>query len=225
MKSIHWGLLVFLMVFAGLNPALASPLPIGSIVGSRNAVLDGQQALPNTTVLSGDTLQVNNGVAMVALGQGSRMVLGQNTDASFQQVASGVTLSLNRGRVSVFQPAAGSGFRVKAGDVTITPAQGYKTLGDVAMADGLLLVTAQDGALQIEKHGTTQKILAGKTITIDTKAARAPMPVPPSNRHLKHLHVGPDTLLVAGIVAEAGAATTAIILATRSPKAASAIAP
>ncbi len=224
-KSIHWSLLVFFMAFAGLKPALASPLPIGSIVGSQNAVLDGQQALPNTTVLSGDTLRVDDGVAMVALGQGSRMVVGQDSDASFLQQAEGVTVSLNRGRVSVYQPAAGNGFRVKAGNVTIAPVQGYPTLGDVAMADGLLLVTAKHGALQIEKDGTTQKVLAGKTITIDTRAARAPMPVPPSNRHLKHLRIGAGALLVAGIVAEVGGATTAIILASRTPKAASAITP
>ncbi len=226
MKRIRHSLLVLFILIAGLGPALAGPLPIGSIVGSQNAVLDGQQALPNTAVLSGDSLQVNNGVAMVALGQGSRMILGHNTNASFLQEAEGVTVAMTSGRMSLYQAAAGTGFRVKAGDVTVAPSQGYKTLGDVAMADGLLLVTARDGALQIEKNGTTKEVSAGKTITISTTADRAPTPVPPGNRHLKRiLHISPAALLYLGIGAEIAGGATAIILATRTPKQASAVAP
>ena len=86
MKSIHWSLRVIFMVLGGFKPALAGPLPIGSIVGSQNAALDGQQALPNTTVLSGDTLRVDDGVAMVTL-----RVVGQDSNASFLQHAGDVT--------------------------------------------------------------------------------------------------------------------------------------
>ncbi len=154
------------------------------------------------------------------------MILGHNTNASFLQEAEGVTVAMTSGRMSLYQAAAGTGFRVKAGDVTVAPSQGYKTLGDVAMADGLLLVTARDGALQIEKNGTTKEVSAGKTITISTTADRAPTPVPPGNRHLKRiLHISPAALLYLGIGAEIAGGTTAIILATRTPKQASAVAP
>jgi len=226
MRRIRLCLLILFTAAAGLGPALASPLPIGSIVGSTDAILDGQQALPDTAVLSGDSLQVNDGLAMVALGQGSRMILGHDTEASFLQEPDAVTVSLSRGNMSLYHSATSRDFRVKIGDVTVSPAQGYKTLGEVAMADGLLLVTAKGGALQIEKAGTTQVVSAGKTITLPMAPDRSPTPNPSGNRHLKHIiHLSPAVLLYLGLAAEAGGAATAIVLGTRSSAPASPVTP
>jgi hypothetical protein len=203
--------------------AVAGPTAIGSLVGSRNATLDGQAPLPHTTMLSGDDLQVNDGLAIVALDQGNRMILGRGTEASFSREADGVTVSLARGNVSLYHSEEGSGFRVKAGDVTVAPAKGYRTLGEVAMADGLLLVTAKTGTLQVEKGGATQEVTQGKTITLATNAAGAPAPVPPK-RHIKHIlfpegtpHITAATPLVVTAIVAAGAATTLSVIAlTRS---------
>ncbi|MCL5006490.1 MAG: hypothetical protein M1404_08130 [Acidobacteria bacterium] len=225
-RGSRFSLLILFIAMAGLCPALASPLPIGSIIGSQNAILDGQQALPDTVVLSGDNLQVNDGLAMVTFDQGNRMILGHNTEASFLREADEVTVSLTRGNMSLYHPETSRDFRVKVGDVTVAPAQGDKTLGEVAMVDGLLLVTAKDGALQVERAGTTKEVSAGKTITIATTAARAPAPNPSGNRHLKHIfHPSKKDLLILGLAAEAGGGATAIVLGTRSPKAASPVTP
>lgn len=191
--------------------AFGSPAAIGSVVGSKNATLDGMELLPRSTVFTGDSLNVRNGgVAMVALDQGNRMVLGRGTEASFTRDAQGVMVSMTRGNLSLFHPQTGKIFRVRTGDVTVTPAPGYKTLGELAMVNGLLVVTAKDGTLQVEKSGTTRKVTQGKTITISTSAARAPTPVPPGRRHIKRVAT---TAIAIGIAATA--TTLAIIEITR----------
>lgn len=197
--------------------ALGSPVAIGSLVGSKNATLDGQVPLPRSTVLNGDNLQVNNdGLAMVALDQGNRMVLGRGTKASFTRDAEGVMVSMTSGNMSLFHPQASKTFRVKTGDVTVLPVPGYKTLGELAMVNGLLVVTAKDGALQVEKAGTTKKVIKGQTITIATTADRAPTPVPPGNRHIKHI-LNHKALIILGVGAEAGGVIAAIALVSTGP--------
>lgn len=208
----------------GAATVMGGPLPVGALVGSRNATLDGQAPLPHTTLLGGDNLQVNNdGLAMVALDQGNRMILGRGTAVSFLRQADGVTVSLARGNVSLYHSQQGSEFNVRAGDVTVSPAKGYRTLGEIAMADGLLLVTAKGGALEVEKSGTMQEVANGKTITLAMTAAGAPAPVPP-RRHLKHIiiwgspegpsqvHITQPNLWVIGAITAGGAVGLAYLI-------------
>src|SRR5579872_5763944 len=131
--------------------AIGGSMPIGALMGGQNVTVDGQTPLPHTTLLSGDNLQVNNGLAMVTLDQGNRMILGRETQASFLREADAVSVSLTEGNLSLYHPETSKVFRVKAGDVTVAPAKGYRTLGEIAMVDGLLSVTAKDGVLQVEK--------------------------------------------------------------------------
>lgn len=217
------------MVFT-VATAIGSPAPVGWLLGSRNATLDGQAALPHTAVLSGDNLQVGNGLAMVSLDQGNRMIMGRDTEASFLQQADGVTVSLTRGTMSLYHQGAGEALRVKIGDVTVAPSQNSRTLGEVAMADGFLLVTARDGTLQVERSGRTEEVSKGKTITIAAKAADAPAPAPQEGRgkeHIKHFgaKISPAALLLllgsAGIVS----GTAYAIVAASGGRPASPIAP
>lgn len=227
MRRIMLSLIVVLIGMGGLAVAAAgSPIPIGSLVGSKNAILDGQVPLPHTTVLSGDILQVGDGVAMVALDQGNRMILGRGTAASFSREVDGVAVSLTRGNMSLYHPEAGTGFRVKIGDVTVSPALGYRTLGEIAMVNGLLLVTAKDGALEVERAGTTENVSKGKTITIATTAARARTSNPAGKQHIKHIFsINPKTLLILGGAAEAAGTITAIVVTRSSTPSVSPIMP
>jgi hypothetical protein len=202
------GMVMVAVLAIGWIPALGGSAAIGSVAGSRNATLSGQAVAPNTTVFSGDQLQVREGVAVVAMGQGSRMVFGRETEASFLREANEVTVLLGRGNVSMYQPAESAGLRVKAGAVTVEPAKGYQTLGEVAMVNGAVVVTAKKGTLQVEGQGRSQAVAAGKTVTVpvNTATARAPMPDPPSS----NAHITTATgLAVLGL----GAGTAAAILA------------
>jgi hypothetical protein len=132
--------------------------------------LGGQTLLPNTTLFSGDSLQVKDGVAVVALGSASRIVLGRNTVASFLRDSNEVTVLLGQGNVSVFHDVDGMPVRMKIGDVSVVPVSGFKTLGEVAMLNGAIVVTAKEGMLRVEGNGPAINVAKGKTITVVPEA-------------------------------------------------------
>jgi hypothetical protein len=139
-----------------------------------NATVGGQSLLPNTTIFSGDSIQVRDGVAVIAVGSNSRVIFGRETTASFLRESNGdaVTVLLSQGGVSMLHPTDGTAVRVKVGDVSVTPSAGFKTLGEVAMLNGSLVVTAKEGALQVEGHGVNKSVSKGQTIVIAPKTAQ-----------------------------------------------------
>jgi len=154
-------------------PALAGSAVIGSVAGSLNSTIAGQALLPNTTIFSGDSLQVRDGVAVIAVGNNSRVIFGRDTVASFLRDTNEVTVLLSQGNVSMLHPNDGTPVRVKAGEVSITPAAGFKSLGEVAMLNGSIVVTAKEGAFQVEDHGATKNVAKGQTIVISPKTAQS----------------------------------------------------
>lgn len=173
MKTTGLRLMLFalLMGVVATVPALAGSAVIGSVAGSMNATIGGQSLLPNTTIFSGDSLQVRDGVAVIAVGSNSRVVLGHDTVASFLRDSNEVTVLLSQGNVSMLHPNEGTAVRVKAGEISVTPGSGFKTLGEVAMVNGSIVVTAKEGALEVENHGATKNVAKGQTIVISPKTA------------------------------------------------------
>jgi hypothetical protein len=154
------------------------------VAGSTNATLGGQTLLPNTMLFSGDSLQVRDGMAVVAIGSTSRMVFGRDTAASFLQGSNEVTVLLGQGSVSVFHAEDTMGVRVKVGDVSVVPVSGFKTLGEVATLNGAMVVTAKEGMLRVEGDGKVVNVVKGKTITVyPTVSAPQAGGNPPSGRH------------------------------------------
>jgi len=164
-------LFALLMGAVATVPAMAGSAVIGSVAGSMNATVGGQSLLPNTTIFSGDSLQVRDGVAVIAVGNNSRVIFGRDTVASFLRDSNEVTVLLIQGNVSMLHPTDGAAVRVKVGDVSITPAPGFKTLGEVAMLNGSIVVTAKDGALKVEDHGATKDVAKGQTIVLTPMTA------------------------------------------------------
>jgi hypothetical protein len=157
--------------------ALAGSAVVGSVAGSMNATIGGQALVPNTTVFSGDSLQVKDGAAVVAVGQGSRLVFGRDTSASFLREAEEVTVLLGRGNVSMYHADGRVAVQVKVGEISVMPAKGYKTLGEIAMLNGSLVVTAKEGLLKVTDGVKTVEVAKGKTISVTPKApARTPAP-------------------------------------------------
>jgi len=174
-KHILYGS-ILIMLFAIATSAFAGSAVVGSVAGSINASVGGQALLPNTTIFSGDNLQVREGAAVVAVGSRSRMVFGRNTMVTFQREPNAVTVLLSQGNVALYHSQESLGLQVKAGDVSIQPTAGFKVLGEVAMLDGTIVVTAKEGTLRVDRNGTTTEVVQGKTLTIpsQTRTARAP---------------------------------------------------
>ncbi|MGD0921566.1 MAG: hypothetical protein ABSA70_07365 [Terriglobia bacterium] len=167
-------LLVLLVVLAASVSAFGGSAVVGSVAGSMNATMGGQALLPNTTVFSGDSLAVKDGAAVVAVEPGSRLVFGRETVASFLRETGEVTVLLGQGNVSLYRAAEGVSLRVKVGEVSILPVAGFKTLGEVALLNGVVVVTAKEGKLRVEGSGPAVEVVKGKTITLSAREARSP---------------------------------------------------
>lgn len=169
-------LTILAAVMLAVGPAYAGSAIIGSVAGSKNATIDGQALVPNTTVFSGDSLRVKAGAAVVAVGRGSRLVFGEETVASFLREGTDVTVLLGQGNVLLYQEQAGVNLAVKAGGLTVVPTGGYKTLGEIAMVNGAVVVKAREGKLRVEGNGPAVEVVKGKTITVKEArtAGRAP---------------------------------------------------
>jgi hypothetical protein len=174
-RAMRLAMLVLLAAAVAM-PMYAGSAVIGSVAGAKDATVGGQALVPSTTLFSGDSLQVKEGVAVIAMGQGSRMVFGHQTQASFLREGEGVTVLLGEGNVSLYQPEAGVGLKVKAGTVTVAPAKGFKTLGEVAMLNGSVVVTAKEGKLKVEGNGPAMEVAKGKTVTLKAVGAASPAP-------------------------------------------------
>ena len=164
-------LCVFLLPLFAAALAYAGQAVVGLVAGSTNASVGGTTILPNTTLFSGDSLQVNDGVAAVALGGTSRMIFGSNTVASFRRDSDEVTVLLRQGDVSLFYAENTVPVRVKVDDVSVVPVSGFRTLGEVATGDGEVMVAAKEGRLRVESNGQAINVAKGETITIPAKAS------------------------------------------------------
>src|SRR5208337_3979473 len=200
---------VILLGLVAAVPVLAGSAVIGSVAGSMNATVGGQTLLPNTTLFSGDSLQVKDGLAVVALGSASRIVLGRDTVASFLRDSNEVPVLLGQGNVSVFHDADGMPIRMKIGDVSVVPVSGFKTLGEVAMLNGSVVVTAKEGMLRVEGNGPAINVAKGKTITVVPRT-NAPQNPPGGNPPGAGRIGGGNVYLEAGAL---GAGVVAAILA------------
>src|SRR5436309_929597 len=176
-KSLTSCALLFVLLLALASiPAFAGSAVVGSVAGSMNATLGGQPLLPNSVIFSGDSLKVRDGATVIALASGSRLVFGRETEARFLREGNGVTVLLGEGSVSVYHPEGSAEVRVNANNVSIAPAPGFKTLGEVAMLNGAIMVTSKEGLLRVEGNGSPVEVATGKTITIGSRMARAPRP-------------------------------------------------
>jgi|SRR5436190_2798133 len=187
-----------LAVGLGALSLLAGSAVVGSVAGSLNATMGGKALEANTTLFSGDRLEVKDGAAVVALGAGSRMVFGRQTEAAFLREAEAVTVTLKAGNVSLYHPTAGGAVRVKIGELTIEPGKGYATEGEVAMLDGAVMVTAKTGMLKVGDGKRAQDVKTGQTIKI-AKAANGPQGAGAGGAVAEHTWTLSNGLEVGGI--------------------------
>jgi len=166
-------LLALVLGLVAVPPASAGSAVIGAVAGSTEATVDGVALQPNTTLFSGDNLLVKRGFAIVAVGKTSRMVFGRDTVASFLGETNEVTVLLRQGNISLFHPDDGVAVRVKAGDVSVTPGPGFRSLGEIAMLDGYLVITSQEGTLLVDHGDQTLRVVKGKPLTITSRLAQA----------------------------------------------------
>src|SRR3989442_744265 len=164
-------------IVTSMIPAFGGSNVVGAVVAAKNASVGGVALMPGHTIFSGDDLRVEYGMTMVTMGKGSRLVFGRDTVASFERNSSEVTALLDRGSVSVYHPMDDlMPLRLEVGNLSILPAEGFGTLGEVAVTgEGVVIKTAQ-GLLRVETEGTGQtfQVPKGETVKFVAKTASAP---------------------------------------------------
>ncbi len=204
--KIRLAVVVFGVGLVAAAPAFAGSVVVGSVLGATEATMGPELVIPGSAVFSGDDLRIRNGVAVVTVGQGSRIVFGRDSLARFERESDSVTTILADGSISVFHPLGDkTDLHFRIGNVTITPARGYETLGEVVMNSNALVISASQGLLTVQANGTTTSVTKGHSMNLIPKASRAPQ----TGVAQKVAIDWPQTLLWAG----AGASGVAAILA------------
>ena len=194
--------------------ALQARAPVvGQVALTQATTLDGQPVTAQTTVFSGDTLAVGEGVAVLIVGTGSQIRLGSDTVASFVKEGDSITVHLEKGIVSISSSKDGI-IKVTAAGVVISPAGGFKTIAHIAMlgaAPGSLSVTAREGSLEITQPGSSPvTVTSGSTITVRTQAA-AGAPAPQGGAGGSS-----STLAALGVALSGGALVTSGVAASKA---------
>jgi hypothetical protein len=158
--------------------ARAGSPAVGSIAGSVNASLNGEPIRPDTLVFNGDRLRVEDGAVVAALGQGGRLMFGRDTEASFLRSAREIEVVLGSGSVSIYASSSHDPMRLRLCLLSIKPLAGFETLGDVAAVNGLAVVTAKKGTLEVQGVGPALDVREGHTVTLSLRTARVPQGAP-----------------------------------------------
>jgi hypothetical protein len=197
---LHMAVVITLLSLAASVRVQAGSAVIGSVAGTVNATLDGQTLLPNSVVFNGDRIQVRNGVVVLALDHDSRVALGRDSVAGFVRDSTGVTVVVKLGDVSIFHPATAHGIRVKVDGTVARPLLDHKSLSEVAVLAGMIVVTAKEGPLDVSQNGKTVRLEEGRTIFFPRKTVRSQQ-----NSGARNL-AGSNTGLEAGAVGTGGLA-------------------
>lgn len=207
-KSLVSRVLLAAVFFRMLTPpaAFGGSAAIGTVAGSLDATMAGEAIQPDTVVFSGDTVRVAEGAAVVAMNTGSRVVLGQRTAASFLKRDDEVVVILEQGNVSMYHPGSAGPLRLRLGALSVAPAKGFNVRGDVAMLEGMAVVTVKEGVLRLEKEGSAVEIRRGHTLAVPTKAGRVPQGAPSAGAGAPPQHVGGSSSIMQWATLGAGAA-------------------
>jgi hypothetical protein len=208
-NRIGVALVLFALGILTAIPAFAGSAVVGAAVAGKNASIGGETLIPGYTIFSGDNLKVADGAAVVTVGKGSRMVFGHDTAASFERQSNEVSALLGHGNVSLYHPLDDpTVLNLRVGNLSIAPAPGFKTLGEVAMVGTTLVVTTNEGLMHINSTGgQTLDVPKGKTVKLQARTQRAPQQAGGAQRY------GSDKDLLFDIIAAGGAVAAVIIAA------------
>jgi hypothetical protein len=170
----YFVLLVVLCSLVAL-PLSAASMIVGSAIESVGARIDSHAVRAGRAILSGESLQVEDGSALISLNGGSRLDLGKNTTASFQREGEAITAVLDHGTLHFQHPSHDkTPLRIRAADISMVPEGGSETLATIAMTSDTLIVMTREGGVSLQGGGKSVRVPQGKMITLHSYPARAP---------------------------------------------------
>jgi hypothetical protein len=174
-RIVRFTVVLLLCCAVSRLPLTAGSMIVGSAINGSSATIAQKELRPGATILSGDSLRVEDGTALVGLADGSRITFGKDTAVSFQTEPRGVITVVDHGKLDFVHPAkVNSAMRLQISDVYVVPGSGFETLGEIAMSGDTLVVMNRKGSLRVEGAGRSVEVPEGMMMTLHSRPARAP---------------------------------------------------
>lgn len=152
----------------------ASPNPDGTLRAGARAYVDGTPAEAETTLYSGDRLRAGETRATVSLPQGGLLLLGQQSQATFQNPGEALQVNLEKGRL-VFSTTARKPLRVVPEELTFSTTEGSPSFADIALRGyGSRVPAVHRGTASLsELRENPFAVTAGQTLNISPRLAQS----------------------------------------------------
>jgi hypothetical protein len=206
------GLLVVLMAFPAWAGASENGI-VGNVARSESTTLGGGALAPGSTILSGDTIDVNpTGAAWIALVGGSQIQIGEKSQVRLARSKAGVEFMLESGR-AMFRSVEQAPVVAHLGDAMIQSAGGPASGLIEVRGRNEVFIAAFKGSLAIRTLHDNASLTLREGEGVTVPMAADPDPQGNRTRAAGYWSTGHILLLALGIGAAVG--VTAGILATR----------
>jgi hypothetical protein len=139
----------------------------GELVLARDAIINGEAALPGLTILNGSRIKTTEqGVVAVNLGRQGRFECGRQTEIVLQLSAEIVGGELASGWLRADIPESVK-LRITTGTATVSTDGARATNVTIESVAGKMIVRTKRGAAIIVANGETRRVEANEEITID----------------------------------------------------------
>jgi hypothetical protein len=220
MRILHQSI-SFILIFAIASPAFSSSDAIGQTIYSQAASVREAPLTTGSTLLSGETVTVNQkGIARIALAGGGQVELLDQSSARFTRSASAVQVFLQSGAAS-FRSEPKSLVEAMIADATIRSAPLFPAVALVGMeTPDSAIVVATKGMLEIATahDGQTVQVPEGSAARIslvpaDPQGGGAT----PAGRGSRFGGISNKKLAIIALIVGGAVTATALILANREP--------
>ena len=219
MRILHQSISLIL-VFALASPAFSSSDAIGQTIYSQAASVREAPLTTGSTLLSGETVTVNQkGIARIALAGGGQVELLDQSSARFTRSASAVQIFLQSGAAS-FRSEPKSLVEAMIADATIRSAPLFPAVALVGMeTPDSAIVVATKGMLEIATahDGQTVQVPEGSAARISLVPADPQGGAAPAGKGPRFGGTSGKKLALIALLVGGAVTATALILAGREP--------
>ena len=161
------------LVSLPISAAPAPNRPLGFVLATQDAVLDGNLAANGANIYNGDVVSTGADGSLHLQFAANQIYLSPSTAATLKTDGAGVTALLQSGTAG-FTSAQGGGVAIRALDVLVHPQTAQATTAQVTvMAADELKVASVAGPLSLELDGETYTLTPGRTYGVKVVADSA----------------------------------------------------
>lgn len=161
-------LAVIVMVLCRAAPALepARHVVVGFVLAGKYATISGKPVQAASTILSGDRVSAGRTAATLAIAGGGKITIGQDAQVTFRREQNEVLALLDSGGILFSGLNDATGFRVRAGNISVAAKRGWNAAAIVEVTTTTLAVAAREGFVRVEGDGHAIDLTKGRAIQL-----------------------------------------------------------